>query len=243
MSEIICGFPQERLILYSTWTPRKVGLRLTALESNKMHQNGIMEFHAELPVTTTTTTATTTTAVTTTTAATTTSSATTTATTATATTDNATTAATTTVTTTASGGNNTTTSSAVTSITIITTTPPIEPECGGCSELCCDYCDDGTKQCADPVCGFCYLGKFCGRCNICKSGQPPIVGYVLGNDYVSVVDALEILKYVLRLNSVIDKCDNAFDAAMIVSVPPLIPGIPDTLEILKFIVGLESVIV
>ena len=121
-------------------------------------------------------------------------------------------------------------------------TPLIEPDCNNCGEICCDYCDNGTTQCADPVCRFCYPEELCGTCNICKSGQAPTPGYVLGNDTINIADALEILKYMVRLSSVVDKCNNSFKAAMVISVPPMTPNTADALEILKFIVGMKSVI-
>ena len=77
----------------------------------------------------------------------------------------------------------------------------------------------------------------CGDCNICKSGEPPRLGYVLGNATVTTVDALEILKYIVKLPGAISGCNNARKAALIVGDTVTTA---DALEILKHIVKLPN---
>ena len=65
-------------------------------------------------------------------------------------------------------------------------------------------------------------------------------GHVLGNPNISIFDALEILKHITGMESVIDTCENARAAALIVSND--VPGIFDVLEILKALAGMESAV-
>jgi len=66
------------------------------------------------------------------------------------------------------------------------------------------------------------------------------LGHILGNPNISIFDALEILKYITGMESVIDTCENARAAALIVSSD--VPGIFDVLEILKALAGMESAV-
>ena len=66
-----------------------------------------------------------------------------------------------------------------------------------------------------------------------------VVGHVLGNAYISVVDALEILKYTVGLESVIVRGNRAFWAARIFEHSDS-PDYADALEILKYLVGVKS---
>ena len=66
----------------------------------------------------------------------------------------------------------------------------------------------------------------------------PTPGHVLGNLDITIFDALEILKYIVGIDNVIDNDAMALEAALIVSDD--VPGIFDVLEILKFIVGMPS---
>jgi len=71
--------------------------------------------------------------------------------------------------------------------------------------------------------------------------QIPIkLGHILGNPNISIFDALELLKYITGMESVIDTCENARAAALIVSSD--VPGIFDVLEILKALAGMESAV-
>jgi hypothetical protein len=79
---------------------------------------------------------------------------------------------------------------------------------------------------------------------------PPItnfkIGHVLGNPTITIGDALEILKYLAKLDSVITtgnnriSATNAFDAARIVTPGTGSPTINCALEVLKFLAKLES---
>jgi len=68
----------------------------------------------------------------------------------------------------------------------------------------------------------------------------PKSGHVLGNDHISIGDALEILRFVARLPSTICEVygNSAFRSARIVSED--IPRIEDAIEILRYLVGLPS---
>jgi hypothetical protein len=65
-------------------------------------------------------------------------------------------------------------------------------------------------------------------------------GDVTGNGNIELEDALEILKYVVGINSVIDNCEVSFNAARITGDGK--PGIGDAIEILKHLVGMEGMI-
>jgi hypothetical protein len=72
--------------------------------------------------------------------------------------------------------------------------------------------------------------------------KPPelleLLGDVNGDGTVDINDAVEILKYVVGLDSVIAEGNIAWKNALIVSETE--PGIEDALEILKYMVGLEN---
>jgi predicted secreted protein len=82
----------------------------------------------------------------------------------------------------------------------------------------------------------------CATCNLCKSGNPPVKGRVLGNTNSGIFDALEVLKSIVGMATVINDCGNALSAALIVPTraTPNVPNIFDALEVLKFIVGMTS---
>ena len=110
--------------------------------------------------------------------------------------------------------------------------------CDDCGWLCCNDCPDGDTLCPDPVCRVCYPAETCDTCAICMSGEPPKIGFVLGAEKITVSDALEILKHIVGLGNVIDECDYALTASLIVSETK--PTTVDALEILKYIVGLPN---
>jgi hypothetical protein len=56
----------------------------------------------------------------------------------------------------------------------------------------------------------------------------------------TIADALEILRFVVGLSSVVGECDDALAAALIISEDT--PGVADALQILRHLVGLESVL-
>ena len=75
----------------------------------------------------------------------------------------------------------------------------------------------------------------------------PRPGHVLGNDYISIGDALQILRHVSGLPSILDDSggpyvDSAFLSAFIVREfeHGLRPTIEDAIEILRYLVGLPS---
>ena len=88
------------------------------------------------------------------------------------------------------------------------------------------------------------MRRNCDCCEPCwdtllgKTTEPARIGHVLGNDVVTVEDALEILKYIVGIDSIIADGNRAFNAALITGGD--IPGMSDVLEILKHLVGMES---
>ena len=106
-----------------------------------------------------------------------------------------------------------------------------------------------VEACVGDNCGDCELCKLaadnpdridCADCDKCKPEVAPNAGktgYVLGNAVVSTADALEILKYIVRLPGAISECENAKKAATIMGNPI---GTADALEILKHIVKLPN---
>jgi hypothetical protein len=63
-------------------------------------------------------------------------------------------------------------------------------------------------------------------------------GRLVGMGHATIQDALQILRFVVGLDSIIDECDAAFQAALIVSTDT--PGIGDALQILRHVSGLPS---
>ena len=120
----------------------------------------------------------------------------------------------------------TTTTTAPTTITITTSTTFL-PICAVCGTSNCQI--DHIAQPYRIVC----------NCDCGVSSTVGKVGHVLGNERISVVDALEILKYIVGFNNAIEICDNARNAATIVSVSVTIA---DALEILKKLVSIPNLI-
>jgi hypothetical protein len=91
---------------------------------------------------------------------------------------------------------------------------------------------------SDCVCANCTVCGFCG--GVYGFGRVRGVG---GGDVPAVDDALEILKYVVGLDNLIEGNPDALIAARIMEAgTENAPGVNDALEILKFVVGLESVL-
>jgi hypothetical protein len=67
-----------------------------------------------------------------------------------------------------------------------------------------------------------------------------VVVATLERGELTLTDALEILRFVVGLPSVLNECDDALAAALIVSED--VPGIVDALQIMRHLVGLESVL-
>ena len=116
----------------------------------------------------------------------------------------------------------TTTTPTTTATTTATTTPPICTTCG--AENCqINHAIQPHRVACDCNCG-----------DTPTVGQ---VGYVLGQTHVTTADALEILKYIVKLPTPISSCNNAKRAATIVGGNI---GTADALEILKKIVNLPN---
>jgi internalin A len=64
------------------------------------------------------------------------------------------------------------------------------------------------------------------------------LGHVLGTRDYTIADAIEILRYIVGVTSVLDDCEVAMIAALIVSED--VPTIQDALQILRHLVGLPS---
>jgi hypothetical protein len=84
----------------------------------------------------------------------------------------------------------------------------------------------------------------CGDCSHCNSRRLPRTGYVLGNNSIGIMDALEILKYLVNMDNAIDVCDYSRFAAQIVAcaLSDEDPTIMDVLEILKHLVSMDGVL-
>ena len=86
------------------------------------------------------------------------------------------------------------------------------------------------------------IGDYCTHCGSKNVIIPTVpehrLGYVRGNETIEISDALEVLKYIVGLESVIANCENAFNAARITGGD--MPTIKDVLEILKYIVGIDG---
>jgi hypothetical protein len=121
----------------------------------------------------------------------------------------------------------------------------------------CDSCGE-CEVCNLPAacdCGCCEICDSCGECEVC---DPPAVcdcrncddcgylggrfgfGNVTGGNEPSVQDALQILRYIVGLDSPIADCDAARAAANITNPRAVSPGVQDALAILRRLVGLSS---
>jgi hypothetical protein len=69
-------------------------------------------------------------------------------------------------------------------------------------------------------------------------------GHVLGNTTINIGDALEILKYLAKLDTVLCPVTNnaLFEAAKIVNPDSAVPTISDALEILKYLAKIDNVL-
>jgi hypothetical protein len=78
--------------------------------------------------------------------------------------------------------------------------------------------------------GFVFLGWF--------EELDYLPGDVNGDGEVGIDDALQILRYLIGLSSILDDCENAVRAALIVSDD--IPQVGDALQILRYLIGLPN---
>ena len=103
----------------------------------------------------------------------------------------------------------------------------------------CSFCRDSGRHCRDCcVIDLCDLCKPPHNCDTCKDlPNAGKLGHVLGQENITISDALEILKYIVNLSNTIEACDNSRKAATITGGPI---GTADALEILKYIVGMEG---
>ena len=104
--------------------------------------------------------------------------------------------------------------------------------CLTCIFFVCKNCKNNGEHCKNCCFGLSWGWKW--GCVY----PPRSPGHILGNPDIKVSDALEILKYIVGMDNVIEECAVAFDAALIVSVEK--PGVSDALEILKEIVGMPN---
>jgi hypothetical protein len=100
----------------------------------------------------------------------------------------------------------------------------------------CEGCGEFDCVCSCHSCGE----RPCRRCNVCGGYgcTCALMGRILGNYEVKVGDAVEILKFVVELDSVIDNNPTAWSAALVTGGDK--PTIADAVEILKYVVGLPS---
>ena len=119
------------------------------------------------------------------------------------------------------------------------------PWCGRCEQnnmsFYCNKCTQG--RCRRNCCG-CGLPPVCRTCSLCTFENPfpyQPLGYILCNKTITIFDALEILKHLVEMESVISKCSTIRRASLIVSDGDY-PTIFDALEILKYLAGMESAV-
>ena len=125
--------------------------------------------------------------------------------------------------------------------------------CEDCNELdcVCERCEDCNEL--DCVCERCEdcneLDCVCERCEdcneldcVCNNGF--VLGDVDGKDGIKVNDALEILKFIVGMDSIIKREARALNAALITPAAVINrrPAVADALEILKYIVGMNGIL-
>jgi hypothetical protein len=118
--------------------------------------------------------------------------------------------------------------------TTITTATCIEP---GLRERTCRNCDDVEID-SIPATGYIMgSGNRAGTCTICGFRR---LGDVNGDGSVTVQDALQILRFIVGLSSVIRPNTPAWTAALIADANAARPSVSDALQILRFVVRLPS---
>jgi hypothetical protein len=125
--------------------------------------------------------------------------------------------------------------------------------CTSCVGVCGQTCTHPNCSRTIPKCGTCANCKGascacdkadCGICN--EDGKWFALGDVNGDNKVDIFDALEVLKFIIKMNSTIthgDIQDGAMRAARISPNAQAENGEPNifcALEILKFIIGMDS---
>jgi hypothetical protein len=138
--------------------------------------------------------------------------------------------------------------------------PTCNPDCNDCGLLACKVCNP-CVTCAG-ICGQscdhrnCEKLVLCGTCancrgDDCKCGlctriaefpDAPVKGRLLGKAEPDIFDALEIVRYVIGIENVIEKCDITRAAAQITakSISNDEITIFDALEIVRFVLGMEN---
>ncbi|MCL1903418.1 MAG: leucine-rich repeat domain-containing protein [Oscillospiraceae bacterium] len=83
----------------------------------------------------------------------------------------------------------------------------------------------------------------CDDCKLCKSDKKPVKGCILGEKTPEIHDFIEILKFLVRIESAIDECVNSLDAALITdkSKEKGVPEIFDGIAILEHLVKLTDI--
>ena len=96
-----------------------------------------------------------------------------------------------------------------------------------------------TGQALDAVSSF---EAACDDCGFFKSAVSAKAGYILNPEKIQVSDALEILKRIVGMGSLMDECVYALDASLITekSRAENEPSVSDALEILKKLVGIPN---
>ena len=122
--------------------------------------------------------------------------------------------------------------------------------CLNCKQRVCTCCPE--KNCSMPTHCSTRCDKHaeccecCAKCSYCRSNQIAIwgSGRIAANPQISSLDALEILKSIVGLESMVD-CGNARPAALITEASQQkgSPSAADALEILKYLVKLPSMVV
>jgi hypothetical protein len=116
-----------------------------------------------------------------------------------------------------------------------------------CDEDDCEICNPDVVvdcECGECGCDECFEDGECGVCEDCKPVTPEAkwgpngIGNVMGDDFPGIDDVIEILKWMVGLESVLDDCDDAMLAATLDSSKAE-PDIDDVIDILKWMVNLD----
>ncbi|MCL2071413.1 MAG: lectin like domain-containing protein [Oscillospiraceae bacterium] len=120
--------------------------------------------------------------------------------------------------------------------------------CPDCKKRVCTCCPvpgcGRTSPCATRCRTHADCCNCCGACGYCKRGGTAVLasGRIRGTvGSPTIFDALEILKYIVGLDSMAD-CENAGNAALITAYSQRVgkPDIYDALEILKHLSGMDN---
>ena len=107
-------------------------------------------------------------------------------------------------------------------------------------------CKHGNNSQTCEICKFNIPLSPCNKCNLCtkisKEGYKSVKGRILGTAEPQIFDVIEILKYLVKIDSAVDKCGNARYAALLTTESKKSgePTIFDVVEVLKYLVKITD---